>query len=266
MPEERERLRATFDAAAPRYDEARPGYPEELFEEVIRLARVPDGGRLLEVGCGTGQATEPFARRGYEILCVELGENLAAGARRNLAPYPRVEVRTGDFETVPLPGGAFDLLFSATAFHWLDPAVAYPRAAEVLRPGGAIALFWNEHVRTEADDGFFRRAQAVYKREAPEIWDGHHEDPPRPEDLPDRGAEIEGFGLFGPVTGRGYRWDRAYDTAGYLRVLDTYSGHLSLADETRQRHYEGLRRLIEAEYGGHIVKGYQTTLYVARKL
>lgn len=265
MPEERRRLRATFDAAAGLYDEARPGYPERLFDDVVQLSRVPPGGRLLEVGCGTGQATESFARRGYEVLCVELGEKLAVVARRKLARYPRVEIRTANFETAPLPGGAFDLVFSATAFHWLDPAVAYPKAARVLRPGGAIALFWNEHVRTGADGGFFREAQAVYEREAPEIWDGIHEDPPRPEDLPDRTAEISASGLFGPVFRRSYRWDQAYDTAGYLRVLGTYSGHLSLPDETRRRLYDGLTQLIEDQYGGRIVKGYQTNLYVARK-
>ena len=116
---------------------------------------------MLEVGCGTGQATLPLARRGYEILCVELGENLAALARDNAAEYPRVEVVTSDFEKIPLPQGPFDLLVSATAFRWLDTAVAYPKAAGSLKPGGAIALFWNEHVHTDKDRGFFEAAQRV---------------------------------------------------------------------------------------------------------
>ena len=70
------------------YDEVRPGYPEELFDDVVSLSGIPAGGRILEIGCGTGQATVPFARRGYRILCVELGENLAAVARRNLEAIP----------------------------------------------------------------------------------------------------------------------------------------------------------------------------------
>ena len=263
MPDARGRLRSTFDRAAHLYDEVRPGYPEELFEDVVSLSGVPPGGRMIEVGCGTGQATLPLARRGYEILCVELGENLAATARRNLAAYPRVEVRTGDFEEAPLPEGSFDLLVSATAFHWLDPATAYPKAARTLRPEGAIALLWNEHVSTDADGGFFAAAQEVYAREAPEIFDGHHGDPPRPEELPDRGEEIEGSGLFGPVVRRSYLWEKAYDAWGYLRVLDTYSGHIALGEETRARLYAGISRLIRERYGGRIVKGYATSLYVA---
>src|SRR3712207_8384987 len=71
-------LRSTFDGTAALYDEVRPGYPERLFEDIVSLSGVPSGGRVLEVGCGTGQATLPLARRGYEILCVELGGNLAA--------------------------------------------------------------------------------------------------------------------------------------------------------------------------------------------
>ena len=258
-------LRSTFDAASSLYDEVRPGYPGELFEDVVSLSGVPPRGRVLEVGCGTGQATLPPARRGYEILCVELGENLAATARRNLAAYPRVEVRIGDFEETPLPEGSFDLLISATAFHWVDPAVAYPKAARSLRPGGAIALFWNEHVSTDADEGFFAAAREVYEREAPEIFDGHHGGPPRPEELPNRGEEIERSGLFGAVVRCSYLWEKAYDARGYLRVLDTYSGHIALGEATRARPYAGISRLIQEGYGGRIVKGYATSLYVARK-
>lgn len=247
------------------YDQVRPGYPEELFEDVVFLSGIPAEGRVLEVGCGTGQATLPLARRGYEILCVELGENLAALARDNTAGYPRVEVVTGDFEEIPLPEETFDLLVSATAFHWLDPAVAYPKAARSLKPGGAIALFWNEHVHSDAGGSFFESTQRVYAREAPEIFDDTYGGPPRPEDLPDRAGEIERSGSFGPVVRRSYRWDQAYEAAEYLRVLDTYSGHRSLDAETRARLYGGISRLIEEGYGGRVVKGYQASLYVARR-
>lgn len=265
MTGKRDRLRSTFDGAASLYDEVRPGYPEGLFDDVVSLSGIPSGSRILEVGCGTGQATLPFARRGYEILCVELGEHLAELARRNLAGYPEVEVRVDAFEEYPLPESRFDLVVSATAFHWLDPALAYPKVARSLKPGGTIALFWNEHVRTDADTGLFEAMQEVYAREAPEIFDGGYEGPPRPEDVPDRTGEIEDSGLFGPVVRRSHLWDQAYTAAGYLRLLDTYSGHMSLRDETRTRLYAGIARLIEEGYGGRIVKGYQTSLYVARR-
>jgi SAM-dependent methyltransferase len=263
MAEDRNRLRTTFDGEALLYDKVRPGYPEELFDDVVSLSGTPPGGRVLEVGCGTGRATLPFARRGYRILCVELGENLAAVARRNLASYPRAEVLTADFEDVSVPEGAFDLAISATAFHWLDPAVAYPKAARALRTGGAIALFWNEHVHSDASGNFFGAAQEVYEREAPEIVPDDYKGLPQPHELPDRTAEIEASGLFGGVIRRVYRWDEPYDAEGYLRVLSTYSGHIALDPTSRERLFGGIHDLIEREYGGRIVKGYATTLYLA---
>ena len=265
MAKDEERLRTVFDNVAELYDEARPGYPEKVFRDVVSLSGIPGGGRILEIGCGTGQATLPFARRGYKISCVELGENLAAVARSNLAPYPGVEVEVGNFEEHKVPEGVFDLAVSATAFHWLDPKIAYPKVARALRPGGSVALFWNEHVHAEADPGFFVAVEKVYAREAPEIWNKSYAGPPPPEEAPDRTGEIEGSGVFGPVIRRTYRWDQPYAAAGYLRVLATYSGHRSLDEDTRSRLFGGISRLIDEEYAGRIVKGYLTTLYVARR-
>jgi len=266
MADERNRLRTTFDRAASLYDEVRPGYPDDLFDDIVSLSGIRPGGRILEIGCGTGQATVPFALRGYRILCIELGENMAAVARRNLEGHPQTEVRTGAFEELPLQEGAFDLAISATAFHWLDPAVAYPKVAKSLREGGSLALFWNVHVHSDASQGFFEAAQRIYERQAPEIVGPEdHKGPPRPEEVPDRTPEIEGTSLFEGTTARHYRWDETYDTAGYLRVLNTYSGHRSLHDETRSRLFRGIADLIDNSYGGRIVKGYLTTVYVAQR-
>ena len=139
----------------------------------------------------------PFARRGHPILCVELGQNLAAAARRNLEAYPQAEIHTGPFEEWPLQEEAFDLAVSATAFHWLDPAVAYPKVARALRPGGALALFWNVHVRSDASGGFLEEAQKTYQRETPEIVGPEdHKGLPLPDEVPDRTPEIEGSGFF----------------------------------------------------------------------
>jgi SAM-dependent methyltransferase len=264
MVEERNRLRATFDRVAPLYDRARPCYPGALFDDVVSLSGVPPGGRILEIGCGTGQATVPLARRGYRILCVELGENLAAAARRKLAVYPQVEVRTGAFENWPIEEGAFDLAVSAEAFHWLDQAIAYRKIALALRPGGAIALFWNRHVQSDESEGFFEAAHEIYKREAPELVEEEELNLPRPDEVSGRSAEIDETGLFGEVTVRKYRWDAEYDAASYIRLLSTYSGHINLDSTARERLFRGIAELIDAEFGGRIIKGYLSVLYVAR--
>ena len=111
--EERERLRETFDRAAESYHRVRPDYPEALFEDLIALAGLQPGDQLLEVGCATGKATLPLARRGFRISCVELGAELAAAARRNLAGFD-VEVVEGRFEDWRAEE-AVSLVFAATA-------------------------------------------------------------------------------------------------------------------------------------------------------
>jgi SAM-dependent methyltransferase len=255
--------RGSFDRAAALYDAARPGYPEALVDDVVSFSRISPGGRILEIGCGTGQATLLFARRGYRIQCIELGANLAAVARRNLAPYPSARVWVGAFEDWPLVEESFDLAVSATAFHWVDPAVGYPKVAHALAPGGALAFFWNRPDPAAEDDGFSAAVQAVYQREAPALAAAYR--PPRGEDEAERVAAIEQTGLFGPVTVRRYRSTEVYDAARYLRLLETYSDHAALDPVVRSRLYRGIGALIDTRFGGQVTKGYLTLLYLARR-
>src|SRR5918912_2954256 len=95
---DRRRLRATFEEVPELYDRARPLYPAELFDDLVSYAGLEPGSRVLEIGCGTGQATLPLAERGFEVVCVELGAGLAAVARRKLAGFPRLEVVNAVFE------------------------------------------------------------------------------------------------------------------------------------------------------------------------
>ena len=252
--------RTSFDTVATLYDAVRPGYPLAVYDDIAMLTGVPAGGDILEIGCGTGQATLPLAERGYHITCVELGAELAALARRNLATYQQVEVRTGAFETEPLPDAAYDLVTSATAFHWVAPE-SYPKLARVLRPRGAVALFWNKHIVSDVDGGFFERAQALYRQYAPELL--HEVEMPTAETLPDESAALAATGLFGAFTARRYPWVARYDATTYLNMLNTYSNHLALPADRRQKLYDGIRALIDGEYGGEIAKQYLTVLYVA---
>lgn len=259
----RTRLRTTFDDVASRYDTARPGYPEQVYDDIVAWTAIPAGGRILEVGCGTGQATLPFARRGFRIQGIELGANMAALARHKLAAYPDVAIDVGAFEAYPFEEGTFDLAISATAFHWIDPAVGYPRLAQALRPGGSIALFWNQHVQAGDRSGFFDDVQHVYERVAPEIIGDYHPLRHPAEEPATELAAITDSGRFEPVEVRRYHWTIRYDAPAYLAVLDTYSGHRSLPTPQRERLLQGIADLIDMSYGGSITKGYLTLLYLA---
>lgn len=263
MADDRDRLRTSFDEDAELYDEVRPGYPPELFDDVITLSSVPNQGRVLEIGCGTGQATLPFAQRGYRLQCVELGANMAAVARRKLAAFPNVDIHVGPFEAWPAEEGAYDLTFSATAFHWIDSEVGYPRVAHALKPGGAFAVFTSEHARVDADQGIFAAVQEVYDRETPSITTDTKL--LEPEDIPDESEKMRASGLFEVIATRRYVWAATYDTDTYLRLLNTYSGHRRLPAEARDRLFSGIAQVIETRGNGRITKGYVTVVTIGRR-
>ena len=126
---DRQRLRTTFEEVPELYDRARPLYPEQILDDLAALARLPEGARIVEIGCGTGQATLPLAQRGYAVTCVELGERLAAYTRRKLDAFPEVKLVNESFETWMPREVGFDAVVAFTAFHWIDPELRYEKSA-----------------------------------------------------------------------------------------------------------------------------------------
>jgi SAM-dependent methyltransferase len=258
-------LRTTFDQDASLYEQVRPGYPNVLFEDIIKFSKITKDGRILEIGCGTAQATLPFAERGYAIHCIELGANLATIAKRKLSAYPKVQVSVGNFEEYPLEERAFDLVISATAFHWIDPKVGYRKAAEVLKPDGALALFWNKAVQTQVSADYVQSVQNVYERVVPEIakrFPGLVHPDAVPTPIKD---EIDRSRLFGEVTVLKYRWEAEYTAQAFLKLLSTYPDHIVLEKETRAELFDGIENLIETDFDGRIVKEYLSILYLAHR-
>jgi SAM-dependent methyltransferase len=257
--ESREPLRRTFDSAADRYDAARPEYPEDLFDDLVELAGLEPDARLLEVGCATGKATRPLLARGFSIVCVELGAQLAEKARRDLAGLP-VEIHVEPFERWAGDPGAFDLVYAATAWHWVDPEVRYPQAHRMLREGGRLAFWSALHAFPEGFDPFFTEIQEVYDaigESYPDAWP-----PPPPDAAPDSAAEIEASGLFEDVRVRRYLWQRPYTADEYVALLDTFSGHIAMAADKRERLYGEVRRRIGT---GLVQRHWYAILHVARR-
>ncbi|MGI5440743.1 class I SAM-dependent methyltransferase [Streptomyces shenzhenensis] len=255
QPEEsrRVRLSQTFDEDAELYDRARPGYPPELYDDLAEFAGACPGSRVLEVGCGTGQATVPLAERGCRITAVEAGPSLAAVARRNLAGTAVVQVVTTEFESWPLPEEPFDAVVSASAFHWIDPAVRMAKAADALRPGGALAVVRTQHVMGGSEE-FFIEVQRCYERFDPKTPPGLR--PPAAADIEgrDHAQEVGRSGRFGPTVFRRYEQDLTYTTSEYLELLRTYSGHRVLPEAARNGLLGCIASLIDGRYDGRVIR------------
>lgn len=158
--------RRSFDAMAEQYARARPSGPPALFDALVAYVAPP--AQVLEIGCGPGNATLPLLERGYRIRAVELGENLAAFARQRLAAFP-FTVEVGKFEDASLEPASVDLVFCASAFHWLDRDRALRQLVKVLRPGGGFALQWGSPRHDLEDPRVDQALQAAYRVHAPEL-------------------------------------------------------------------------------------------------
>jgi SAM-dependent methyltransferase len=260
-----EQRRTSFDAAAQLYDDARPGYPEQMVDIVMAYSEAGPGARALEIGAGTGQATAQFAWRGIAVHAVEPGAAMAEFIRQKFEDSDLdVTVETADFETAQLEPGSFDLAFASTSWHWLTPGVRWTILGQALKPGGTFAAFWNiPHWRRTT---LCPQLDLVYQRSGADLT----------QLGPMAAAEVEHSALmneffndapnreaFTDFRGGQFEWSETYSAADYVALLGTYGDHLTLAADVRERLFAGIAEVIEDD-GGTIDLPYTTHVLITR--
>jgi SAM-dependent methyltransferase len=258
--DDRLRKRATFDGDAERYLRGRPPYPEFVIDDVVELAGLGPGSRIVEIGCGTGQATAALAERGIDVTCVELGPRLAEVARRELARHPNARVVHPAVEHWEPDAAPYDCVAAFLAFHWVDPKRRYELAAALLGPDGALAVASVHHVMPPGADPFSFDVQEDYRA----VGLAGDEPPPLPEEIVYLAGEIEASSLFGPVTERRHVYEVVDTADDHIALLNTYSPHLLLPEEQRQELFARIRRRIDARPGGTARKSMLAIVQVAR--
>ncbi len=269
-----------FNSVAEDYDAVRPGYPAPLFDDLTELAGLRAGSKVLEIGPGSGLATRSLLERGWRVVATEPGVDLAAIARRRAEGKPlRVEQTT--FEDWDPAGERFDLVFSATAIHWIDPAVKWSKTASVLRDGGHLALMTNRTVAGNTFHELYRLSADLHRRYVGAL----SEEGPSPSaeellgTIEDAGPDIgviwgssdpKGGGapagaFYGPATVRTQLWEQAYSAREAVTLLSTYSLYLSIPEEQRRRLFAGIEDLVNQRLGGSVVRRYLSILAVARR-
>jgi SAM-dependent methyltransferase len=255
-------LRLTFNEDPVVYDRVRPSYPEPLFDELWRFARLAAAPVICEAGAGTGKATASLLARGARVTAVEIGRELADFMRARFAGHSNLVVIDQPFETAELLASSFDVVFSATAWHWMDPASRVERAASLLRPGGVIAIVDTVQVESDTDGGYFAASQQIYRRY------GDPEPPALDEPgihLPPALAELRNSQQFGEPVLHRYRWDQTYPRADYQDLMRSYSNMRAMKLEDREALIGELGALIDSDYGGFVTRPLEITLTVARK-
>jgi SAM-dependent methyltransferase len=255
--EDTDRRRLAFGMAAEEYDLTRPGYPAALVGAVLAHC----GGTealAVEAGAGTGKATRAFAARGLRIAAVEPDPAMAGILAASCTGYPGVSVVVEGFEDYR-PARPFGLLFSAQAWHWMDPAARWEHAAGMLAAGGSLALFWNfDRISDRAVQDEVTRAHRAL---TPHIeWDTT----PMPEDgLLDRwpATEIAGLTEFTGLEARLYRWQRVLSRRQYVQYLATHSPYLILDPAVRDELFAQIASILPAR----VPIAQDTVLYLARR-
>jgi SAM-dependent methyltransferase len=244
--DERRTLRWVFDEDADLYDRTRPVAPDDVFDETLRLAALGRGARVLEIGCGTGQATRPLAERGLNVVAVELGANLARRARENLAAFANVAVEVGGFEEWSAGGRRFNVVFCCNAFHWIDPEVRFTKAASVLVPDGRLVLMATHWAIPDDADAFWHDIQDDYAAVGGERVDPATKHPDRIVDFADAIASSAVFTNRG-----GFRrlFDARFSADDYVGNLSTQSGIREFEPPARTELLDRVRRRIDASGG-----------------
>lgn len=248
-------LAESFGADAERYDRTRPTYPAAMISHVLAAA---PGTDLVDVGCGTGIAARQFRSAGATVLGVEIDERMAGVARRD-----GIAVEVSAFESWEPAGRVFDIVTAGQTWHWVDPAAGAVKAAQALRPGGLLALFWNVPAPPVRLSAAFA---AVYRRVVPgfPVLDAGKQSGGYSVFVDNTTAGLHAACAFGPVEETRFTWERPYTKEEWLDAVPTAGGHSRFPRETLTELLAGLGAAIDAEGGGFTVD-YTTLLLTAAR-
>jgi len=265
---DRRDLGRVFNEVPELYDRVRPSYPNELFADLVAITGMSERSLVLEVGCGTGQATRPLAALGCSVTAVEAGADMAALARQRLVMFGNVEVETSTFEQWDSRGRQFDVLVAASAWHWVDPSIGWPRAHHVLRPKGWVALLGNVVVRRPGEPEVYAETADLHERYSPGNPDWGH--PPLEDEVRATGegwgSSVDGPGdLFGPTTVRWYPAVQWFDGDGFADLLRSTSLYRSLDGDVREPLLDAIAARIRSRMGDRVPRRYLSMLRAGQR-
>ncbi|WP_236793711.1 bifunctional 2-polyprenyl-6-hydroxyphenol methylase/3-demethylubiquinol 3-O-methyltransferase UbiG [Amycolatopsis sp. GM8] len=255
-PHRQREVAESFGAEAERYDRTRPSYPEAM---VAAIAAASPGPDVVDVGCGTGIAARQFQAAGCHVLGVEVDERMA-----ELARHRGLDVEVTTFEAWDPAGRSFDAVIAGQAWHWVDPVAGAAKAAEALRPGGRIALFWNAF---EPPPGLGEAFAAVYRRILPDSPAGRVALPgvdAYSAFLTKAADGIAQTGAFGESERWRFDWERYYTRDEWLELAPTFGGASGFPKSTVDELLAGFAAAID-EIGGGFTMRYSAVVVTAAR-
>ncbi len=264
---DRRELGRVFNEVPELYDRVRPGYPDDLFADLVGITGITEGSSVLEVGCGTGQATRSLAKIGCSVTAVEPGREMATVAADRLAAFPHVRVETSSFEAWLDGGRRFDLLVAAASWHWVDPSIGWRKAHHVLRHDGWMALIGNIVVRRRDELEVYAETADLHERFSPGNpgW-GH---PPLEDEVRATntgwGPDLDPGAFFGRTIVRFYPTVQWFDGAGFTDLLRTTSLYRPLHPDVREPLLHAIAERIKTRLGDRVTRRHLCVMRVGQR-
>lgn len=248
-----------FDKSAFVYDKYRPSYPKEIINDIITISGIKDNAKILEVGAGSGKATELFVARGYHLTCIEQGENLAQRGIERFKETGKVEYIISRFEEVDEFSEQFDLAICAQAFHWIQKPVGYEKLAKALKPNSYCALFWNKYMNdgSELSSELSRVCKeygVLYMLEHDELIERSKVDI----------DEIENSGYFKNTRFIELPWKVEQSCEEFINFLSTGNGYIGMEEGLRLELGNKLKKIFD-KADGKITRHFNCISYISQK-
>jgi SAM-dependent methyltransferase len=262
--------RGLFSSDVVAYDTARPGYPEPVYKLLEQVCGLGPGTEVVEIGPGTGQATGRLLDLGASVTAVELSAEFAALLEEKFAGRA-FSVVVGPYEDVALRPASFDIVAAATSFHWVPAEAGLRRSAELLRPGGCLALWWNYFGDPDRPDPFREALTPIFEELAPSLVDvfpgaaftaGAH---PYVLDAAARLTEIDATGSFGAVRSETIPWTGRHTAAEVRALFATFSPCLALPEGQRAVVLDAIAELATETFHDRVERPYLTRMYLAQR-
>jgi ubiquinone/menaquinone biosynthesis C-methylase UbiE len=252
--------RTTFANISELYDKARISYPQPLINDIIDFSKLEKRDKILDVGCGTGQATILFAQKSFNVVGLDLGKDLIEVARKKCSSFSNVDFEISTFEDADFPDELFDLIISGMAWHWIKPEGREEKAYKILKENGTLALFWSYQRKWESSfvqtvgkvlDNYGGIDRGPAGSKVKQISDSLHN-------------EFRKSKLFSQVELKEYDEDIQFTKEKYLNLVVSYGWVQKLSEEKRNQLIEDLQELLK-KYEEPLIVPYRYVLVLARK-
>jgi len=264
--------RTHFDSIVTEYEFVRPEWISAIYDDIFKYTKSNIGKNAIEVGVGTRKATIPFLNMGYNITAIEINPSMAEYSKNRFNNYSNFNVVISSFEDAVLEKNSFDLIYAASAFHWVDAEIGLPKALRLLKKDGTIALFRYNEIAS-VDDALYNKIRQLHNQYYDRFYEIPYQEPVRkihsdfykPVEIYKgfRFYDLQSFG-FHDVTMKFYDVTLEYTADKYIALLDTLSDHRNLPEDVKVPFYSKTKEAIENS-GGIYKVDYVFQLYLGRK-